>query len=211
MFICFMIFASVGHFSLNRDDPHATQSASVALIVFACLFILGFATTWGPMVWTIISEIYPSKYRSRAMSYATASNWIWNFLIAFFTSFITGAIDFRYGYIFAACNVLGGLIVFFFVIEGRNRTLEELDTMYIEKVLPWKSEKWQAPDLDAIRQGALAGWAKGEVGADVERPAAPVEPRSPETSAEQDRDLEKQQQQQAANGGAPETEHAEHS
>jgi SP family sugar:H+ symporter-like MFS transporter len=31
------------------------------------------------------------------MALATASTWIWNFCITFFTPFITKAIDFRYG------------------------------------------------------------------------------------------------------------------
>ncbi|KAK8030204.1 hexose transporter [Apiospora rasikravindrae] len=150
MFICFMIFASVGHFQLNRDDPASTPQAGIILIVFACLFILGYATTWGPMVWTLIAEIYPSRYRARAMALATASNWTWNFLIAFFTPFITSAIDFRYGYVFAACNVLGGLLVYFFVLEGQGRTLEEIDTMYVEHVAPTKSAKWVAPPPEEI-------------------------------------------------------------
>lgn len=97
------------------------------------------------MVWTIQAEIYPSKYRAKAMSIATASNWTWNFLIAFFTPFITGAIDFRYGYVFAACNVTAGILVYFFVIEGQGRTLEEIDTMYLEHVPPRKSAKWVPP------------------------------------------------------------------
>jgi MFS family permease len=82
------------------------------------------------MVWTLIAEIYPSKYRAKAMALATASNWGWNFLIAFFTPFITSSIDFRYGYIFAACNFVGGLLVYLFVLESQGRTLEEIDTMY---------------------------------------------------------------------------------
>jgi MFS transporter, SP family, sugar:H+ symporter len=49
MFVCFMVFASVGSFSLDRKDPTRTEGAGTALIVFASLFILGFATTWGPM------------------------------------------------------------------------------------------------------------------------------------------------------------------
>jgi SP family sugar:H+ symporter-like MFS transporter len=75
---------------------------------------------------------------------------LWNFLLAFFTPFITSAIDFRYGYVFAACNLLGGLIVYFFVMEGQGRTLEELDTMYIERVIPWKSKNWVAPPPEEI-------------------------------------------------------------
>ena len=50
MFVCFIIFASVGSFALDLNDTTATPAAGTALIVFACLFILGYATTWGPMV-----------------------------------------------------------------------------------------------------------------------------------------------------------------
>lgn len=84
------------------------------------------------------------------MALSTASNWLWNFLLAFFTPFITGAIDFRYGYVFAGTNVLGGLLVYFFVIEGQGRTLEEIDTMYLMGVKPWESAKWVVPSLDEI-------------------------------------------------------------
>lgn len=40
---------------------------------------------------------------------------------------------------------MGALIIYFFVIEGQGRTLEEIDTMYLEHVLPWKSSKWVPP------------------------------------------------------------------
>ncbi|KAJ4288452.1 hexose transporter hxt5 [Kalmusia sp. IMI 367209] len=141
MFICFMIFASVGHFALDRQTPENTPAASRAMIVFACFFIFGFATTWGPMI---------CRYRAKAMALSTASNWLWNFLLAFFTPFITGAIDFRYGYVFAACNVLAGFGIYFFVIEGQGRTLEEIDTMYLLGVKPWESAKWVVPSLDQL-------------------------------------------------------------
>ncbi|RMZ77171.1 hypothetical protein DV737_g4506, partial [Chaetothyriales sp. CBS 132003] len=157
MFVCFIIFASVGHFSLDRQNPTRTQGAGTALIVFACFFILGFATTWGPMVWAIIAEMFPGRYRAKGMALSTASNWTWNFLIAFFTPFITKAIDFRYGYVFAGCNLLAGFVVYFFVMEGQGRTLEELDTMFIERVAPWKSSKWEAPteaEMSRIRKEA---------------------------------------------------------
>ncbi|EME41553.1 hypothetical protein DOTSEDRAFT_64847 [Dothistroma septosporum NZE10] len=163
MFLMFLIFASVGHFSLDRSDPSNTQSAATAMIVMAAFFIFGFATTWGPMIWTICGELYPSRYRAKGMALSTASNWLWNFLLAFFTPFITSAIDFRYGYVFAGCNVLGGLIIYFFVMEGQGRTLEEIDTMYLSNVLPWKSSKWEAPPPEEIaRLRKDAGMAVAE-------------------------------------------------
>jgi SP family sugar:H+ symporter-like MFS transporter len=145
MFICFMVFASVGHFSLDVQNPPNTPGAGKAMVVFACLFITGFAMTWGPMVWAIVAELYPSRYRARAMAMATASNWLWNFLIGFFTPFITGDIDFAYGYVFAGCLFFAVIIVYFFVIEGKDKTLEEMDMMYVMRVPPWKSSKWEPP------------------------------------------------------------------
>ena len=38
-----------------------------------------------------------------------------NFLIGFFTSFITADIQYRYGFVFAACNLTGAVVVFFFL------------------------------------------------------------------------------------------------
>lgn len=166
MFICFLIFASVGHFALDRTTPQNTQSAGIAMIVMACLFILGFATTWGPMIWTIMAEIFPSRYRAKGMALSTASNWLWNFLLAFFTPFITKDIDFRYGYVFAGCNILGGLLVYFFVIEGQGRTLEEIDTMYLERVNPMKSAKWTPPPPEEMSR------IRKQAGTDLEHAAA---------------------------------------
>lgn len=162
MFICFMIFASTGHFALDREHPANSPHAGIAMICFACFFIFGFATTWGPMIWTICGELYPSRYRAKAMALSTASNWFWNFMLAFFTPFITGDIDFRYGYVFAGCNVIGGLLIYFFVVEGQGRTLEEIDTMYIQRVNPWHSSKWVAPPPEKVTM--IRREAHGETG-----------------------------------------------
>ncbi|KAJ5081809.1 Major facilitator superfamily domain general substrate transporter [Penicillium alfredii] len=144
MFICFMIWASVGHEVLNSDP--SSHPAGIAMIVFTCFFIVGFATTWGPIVWAICGEMYPFRYRAVCMGVATAANWTWNFLISFFTPFISSSIDFRYGYVFAACCFAAVLIVFFFVNETQGRTLEEVDTMYVLHVKPWKSAGWVPPE-----------------------------------------------------------------
>lgn len=77
MFVCFLIFASIGHFALDRQTPTNTPGVGAAMIVFACLFIAGYAMTWAPIVWAIVGELYPSRYRAQAMGLATASNWIW--------------------------------------------------------------------------------------------------------------------------------------
>ena len=37
------------------------------------------------------------------------------------------------------------LVVYLYVCESQDRTLEEIDTMYISKVKPWKSSQWVPP------------------------------------------------------------------
>jgi len=150
MFMCFMVFASVGHFSLDQETPQNSPQAGTAMIVFACLFIAAFASTWGPIIWAVVGELYPSRYRAIAMGMATASNWTLNFLISFFTPFITGDIDYAYGYVFAGCNLAGAAVVYFFLCESQGRSLEEIDTMYILHVNPLKSSHWTAPENEEL-------------------------------------------------------------
>ncbi|GFF95311.1 LOW QUALITY PROTEIN: sugar transporter [Aspergillus lentulus] len=132
MFVCFMAFPSVGHFSLNVRDPPQTPRAGKAMVVFACLFITGFAMTWGPTSLSFIRR-------------DTAPNWLWNFLIGFFTPFITGDIDFAYGYVFAECLFAAVVIVYFCVLEGKGKTFEEMDMMYVMRVPAWNRSKWVPP------------------------------------------------------------------
>ncbi|KAK7747862.1 hexose transporter hxt5 [Cytospora paraplurivora] len=152
MFMWLIIFASLGSFALypdnNSSDPNARTNSSVgsAMIASACFFIVGFAVTWGPLVWAIVGEMFPSRYRAMAMGLCTAANWLWNFLISFFTPWITDAIGYRYGYVFAGCCFLGVIITFFFVNESQKRSLEEVDSMYVLGVVPWKSASWQPLD-----------------------------------------------------------------
>jgi SP family sugar:H+ symporter-like MFS transporter len=144
MFVCFIIFASVGHFYFEPavEGSSQAQTGGGIMIAFSCIFIVAYASTWGPMVWTCISEMFPYRYRAGGMSYATAANWFWNFMIAFFTSFITGDIDFMYGYVFAGCNLAAAVVVYFFLMESAGRTIEEVDSMYLMHVPVTKSAKY---------------------------------------------------------------------
>ncbi|TGJ86571.1 hypothetical protein E0Z10_g2164 [Xylaria hypoxylon] len=142
IFICFLIYAFVGQFALDSTNPQNTPAAGSALIVFSALAIAAFATTWGPIVWAAVAEMYPTRYRAPCMALATASNWFWNFLISFFTRFITDEIHYWYGLVFAGCCLVLVFVVFFFMIETKDRSLEEIDTMYLLHVNPRHSSKW---------------------------------------------------------------------
>ena len=112
------------------------------------------------LVWAVVAELYPARYRAPCMALATASNWLWNFLISFFTTFIVNDIHYWYGLVFGgSCLFLAGF-VFFFVIESKDRSLEEIDTMYVLGVNPITSAKWDGSkvpmDEESSRENSAA-------------------------------------------------------
>ncbi|CCD24815.1 sugar porter family MFS transporter NDAI_0D05020 [Naumovozyma dairenensis CBS 421] len=148
MICCMVVFASVGVTRLwpNGQDQPSSKGAGNCMICFTMFFIFCFATTWAPCAYVIVSESFPLRIKAKGMSLAIAANWMWNFLLGFFTPFITGAINFYYGYVFMGCLCFSWVYVFFFIPETKGLTLEEVNTMWEEGVLPWKSSEWVPPN-----------------------------------------------------------------
>jgi SP family sugar:H+ symporter-like MFS transporter len=71
-----------------------------------------------------VGETPRNDTRAKTGALATGSNWTLNFLIAFFTPFITGDIGYSYGYVFAGCNIFSAIIVYFFLYESSGLSLE---------------------------------------------------------------------------------------
>mmetsp|Transcript_4184 Transcript_4184/g.4102 ORF Transcript_4184/g.4102 Transcript_4184/m.4102 type:complete len:555 (-) Transcript_4184:8565-10229(-) len=152
MFICFIIYSILGVTNLYIDGYDGATSVPTgdAMIFITTLYIFFFASTWAGGVYCIISETYPLRIRSKAMSVATAANWIWGFLISFFTPFITSAIHFYYGFVFTGCLLFSFFYVYFFVAETKGLTLEEVDELYAQGIAPWKSSSWVPPTKEEM-------------------------------------------------------------
>ncbi|VDB83133.1 unnamed protein product [Peniophora sp. CBMAI 1063] len=163
------VFAAAG----TAKDPTTNEGIGKLMIVSACLFILGYASTWAPGIWILIGETFPTRTRAKQGALATASNWLWNFLLAFFTPFIVGDIGFKYGFIFASCNLAGAVVVFFFLYESSDISLEAVNMMYNDPACkPWTSRAWAPPGYanrhDLIEQTRAAEQHKPLAGAQAE-------------------------------------------
>lgn len=74
--MCISLFIMAGAFWAN-------QSAVQALALFSLMsYVIFFAIGLGPVTWVILSEIYPSCLRGKAMSIAIFANWLSNYLVA---------------------------------------------------------------------------------------------------------------------------------
>jgi len=140
------VFAAAG----TAKNPTTNPEIGKLMIVSACMFIFGYAMTWAPGVWILTGETFPTRTRSMQASLAAASNWMWNFLLAFFTPFIVKAIAFQYGFVFASCNLTGAVIVYFFLYESSDLSLEDVDHMYCDPTCkPWTSRTWAPEGFDS--------------------------------------------------------------
>ncbi|CAK9440484.1 uncharacterized protein LODBEIA_P45790 [Lodderomyces beijingensis] len=165
MSICFLIYALIGsqHLYYHGSSGPTRHPDGDAMIFVTSLYIFFFASTWAGGVYSVISELYPLKVRSKAMGVANAANWIFGFLISFFTSFITGAIHFYYGFVFMGCLVFSIFFVYFTVYETKGLGLEEVDELYASGVLAWKSSSWVPPPEEEMAHATgYAAYSKPE-------------------------------------------------
>lgn len=98
-------------------------NGTIALIA-ANAFVFFFAFSWGPVVWVLISEMFPNRVRAAAVGIATAANWIANFLVsATFPALADWNLSVTYGG-YAVMAAISFVVVWKLVTETRGRTLE---------------------------------------------------------------------------------------
>ncbi|KAG0369674.1 high affinity glucose transporter [Gamsiella multidivaricata] len=144
-------FGSATSFDGNSTTTWAisnNSSASHAVIACSYLFVCSFAISWGPVSWTYPAEIYPLRIRSKAVSLSTASNWAFNFILAYAVPPALQNIQYRTYYIFGGFCVAMTIHVFFMFPETKGRTLEEMDELFNSDIPAWKTRALPASKLE---------------------------------------------------------------
>lgn len=120
------------------SDPAAASNLMLACII---LYIGCFGLSVGPVVWVILSEIFPTAVRGRALGLATFCLWVSDYAItqtfpmmdakgSWFVAHFNHAFPFYLYAIF--CLILIG-VVWFFVPETKGKSLEEIERSWQEK------------------------------------------------------------------------------
>jgi MFS transporter, SP family, galactose:H+ symporter len=112
--------------------PSAYPSAAgIATLLALVTFIICFAFSMGPVVWTVINEIFPGRIRGRAVAVATAVNWGAAFLVSQSFLSLTGAIGNTLTFwLFAAFCAIGWIWIYRAVPETKGRSLEEIEQIW---------------------------------------------------------------------------------
>jgi MFS family permease len=111
----------------------APSDAGVITLVALVVFIASFAFSMGPMTWTVINEIFPRSVRGRAVSVATAVNWGAAWLVSqFFLTLVKAIGDSATFWLFAFFCAVSFVWILRTVPETKDRTLEEIEQMWVE-------------------------------------------------------------------------------
>lgn len=115
-----------------------TNNVGLVSLIGVLTFVGAFAMSMGPVVWVVLSEMFPNKIRSVAMSIAVAAQWAANYLVSQSfpmvaesginkSEFWNGSLPY---FIFVAFILM---IIFFtmkFIPETKGKSLEELEDMW---------------------------------------------------------------------------------
>ena len=109
------------------------------MVALVCMLVYtaGFAVSWGPVTWVLLSEIFPNQIRGKAMAVAVAAQWIANYLVSWTFPILDDnpylVAHFKHGFaywIYGAMSVLAALFMWKFVPETKGRTLEQMEKLW---------------------------------------------------------------------------------
>ncbi|UOH85377.1 hypothetical protein LQV05_002199 [Cryptococcus neoformans] len=161
---CALIAGLVGHYytDVAGVTDSMVKTGGNVLIAFAVIHVSMYSLFWGPTPWVILGETYPLRVRPKAIALAAAVNWLWNFLLSYFSPLIADDIGPLILLIFFGCLIFAFVYVFFMLPETRGITLEEVDELYRSKVPAWESNSWK-PSSHHAALDALEGESRKPV------------------------------------------------
>ncbi|KIY68494.1 MFS transporter [Cylindrobasidium torrendii FP15055 ss-10] len=154
MCVCQIIVAAVGdtvgfnktHLNAAGESVANNIGAVNAQVAFIAIYIFFFASTWGPGAWVVIGEIFPLPIRSRGVALSTASNWLWNTIIATITPYMVaedkGNLKSNIFWVWGGLCGLCFVYAYLLVPETKGLTLEQVDQMMAE-TSPRTSAAWR--------------------------------------------------------------------
>ncbi|KAF1989914.1 general substrate transporter [Aulographum hederae CBS 113979] len=163
-----MLFAAAGQCAcmaiLAGTVAEGSKSAGIVAIIMLFLFNFFFAVGLLAIPWLLPAEYAPLAIRTRAAALATASNWIFTFLVVEITPVSINSIQWRTYIYFGVFNACFLPLIYFFYPETRNLTLEQIDKLFTgDKVqLHWHPSMGEIGDITQRTASIVAGEKKEE-------------------------------------------------
>ena len=120
------ISLAVVGFEFHNAHPNGTL-----VLVFILLFVAAFAVSFGPVVWLVMAEIFPTKIRGRATAIASVALWGADYAVSqSFPVLLGGAGPSMTFFVFAILGAVAFIFSLSVVRETKGKTLEEIENSW---------------------------------------------------------------------------------
>ncbi|PHH85973.1 hypothetical protein CDD83_10910 [Cordyceps sp. RAO-2017] len=135
-------------------DPEKSKVHMAFVALFVYLFAAFYSPGEGPVPFTYSAEVFPLSHREVGMAWAVATCLFWAAVLSVtFPLMLDRLAAFGSFGLYAVFNIVALVMIFLWVPETKQRTLEELDYIFgvptrvfmkyqVTKALPWWFKRW---------------------------------------------------------------------
>lgn len=142
--------------------PDSSKAHLGMISLFVYLFAMFYSPGEGPVPFTYSAEVFPLSHREVGMAWAVATNNFWASILSLTFPYMLNAFKPQgaFGF-YAGLNFIALILIFLFVPETKQRSLEELDYVFavttrqharyqLTEVLPWWIRRYIFRRKDAV-------------------------------------------------------------
>ncbi|EDR12046.1 uncharacterized protein LACBIDRAFT_183424 [Laccaria bicolor S238N-H82] len=108
------------------NPPPASKGMAAMLYIYVCFYSMG----WGPLPWVYVSDIFPTRTRHYGLALASASQWLFNFVVSKVTPTMITNLGFKIFFMFGTINIVAMGAFSLAIPETKGRSLEDMDIIF---------------------------------------------------------------------------------
>ena len=132
MLVCQVVIGTlIGvEFGATGDGATIPKNSAATVVAFICIYVAGFAWSWGPLAILVPSEIFPLEIRPAGQGVSVAVSMLCSFAVA--QAFLPMLCHLRFGlfYFFAGWVLVMTLFVVVFLPETKGVPVEKMGTVW---------------------------------------------------------------------------------
>ncbi len=110
------------------------NQSGIIILILVMVYIGTFGFTLGPVVWVLISEMYPAEIRGRAIAFTAASLWVATFIVVLVSPYLLEIGPVFNFVTFGILNVVGFIFCLRYLPETKGKTLEQMKEVWQKKL-----------------------------------------------------------------------------
>jgi sugar porter (SP) family MFS transporter len=104
------------------------------IVLLVLLNVMFYSITLAPLLWVVLSEIFPNRIRGAAMSIAALAHWVGNFSLTFTFPTIKENLGWANNFwLYGLICAVGFLVIYLILPETKGKTLEEIELQVVKK------------------------------------------------------------------------------